>query len=218
MRPKERVMAALELREPDRIPWGEHSIDYNVYQDILGRETLLQAKIKTTRALWEGRRDEVVAHTKRDALELARVLEFDIVTARRVPSVDYQPTPMKQIDEETYENANGDIYRISAATGDLRLFKKVAPIAYEPPTIAGLQEKIDAVDEEPMADPEDSVFEVVRHTVKEMGEALHEGRAIDDHDQWRQQRFGQRRVARAALVATVEDALALARSRQEGGT
>ncbi len=59
MTSKERVLAALEHREPDRIPWGEHSIDYNVYEDILGRETLVQAKMKTTRAYWDGRRDEV---------------------------------------------------------------------------------------------------------------------------------------------------------------
>ena len=32
MLPRERVFAALEHREPDRIPWGEHSIDYNVYE------------------------------------------------------------------------------------------------------------------------------------------------------------------------------------------
>ena len=49
MTPKERVYAALEHREPDRIPWGEHSIDYNVYEDILGRETLVQAKMKQIR-------------------------------------------------------------------------------------------------------------------------------------------------------------------------
>jgi hypothetical protein len=45
MLPRERVYAALEHREPDRIPWSEHSIDYNVYEDILGRETLVQTKI-----------------------------------------------------------------------------------------------------------------------------------------------------------------------------
>lgn len=61
MLPRERVLAALQHREPDRIPWGEHSIDYNVYQDILGRETFAQAKMKETQAYWDGRRDEVVA-------------------------------------------------------------------------------------------------------------------------------------------------------------
>ena len=51
MLPRERVLAALEHREPDRIPWGEHSIDYNVYEDILGRQTLVQAKMRETQAL-----------------------------------------------------------------------------------------------------------------------------------------------------------------------
>ena len=50
MLPRERVFAALEHREPDRIPWGEHSIDYNVYEDILGRQTLVHAKMRETQA------------------------------------------------------------------------------------------------------------------------------------------------------------------------
>ena len=57
MTPRERVFAALEHREPDRIPWGEHSIDYNVYEDILGRETFVQAKMKEAQAYWDGRRE-----------------------------------------------------------------------------------------------------------------------------------------------------------------
>ena len=170
MLPKERVYAALEHREPDRIPWGEHSIDHNVYEDILGRETLVQAKIRTTRALWEGRRDEYVEHVKRDGLELARALEFDIITAQTVPSRDQHPAPMKPVDDETYQADNGDIYRISSATGDLRLFQKVAPVTCEPPTLEGLQEKIDHVDEKPLPDPQDSNFEAVHHAVREMGE------------------------------------------------
>jgi len=85
MLPRERVFAALEHREPDRIPWGEHSIDYNVYEDILGRETLVQAKMKTTQAYWDGRRDEVVENYKRDRLDLVRMLEMDIVFVSQVP-------------------------------------------------------------------------------------------------------------------------------------
>jgi hypothetical protein len=81
MLPRERVFAALEHREPDRIPWGEHSIDYNVYEDILGRPTFVQAKMKETQALWDGRRDEVVESYKRDRLELVRALDMDIVFA-----------------------------------------------------------------------------------------------------------------------------------------
>jgi len=28
MLPRDRVLTALDHKEPDRIPWGEHSIDY----------------------------------------------------------------------------------------------------------------------------------------------------------------------------------------------
>jgi hypothetical protein len=94
MLPRERVFAALEHREPDRIPWGEHSIDYNVYEDILGRKTLVQAKMRETQAYWEGRRDEVVACYKQDRLDLIRALEMDIVFVGGVPGKDYCPTPM----------------------------------------------------------------------------------------------------------------------------
>ena len=170
MLPKERVIAALEHREPDRVPWGEHSIDHTVYEDILGRETLVQAKIKTTRAFWDGRRDEVVEHCKRDQLDLARALDFDIVTVGGVQPKDYRPTPMKRIDEETYEDGNGDIYHVSVATGDLRLFKKVAPTDYTPPTLERVQAEIDAIDDEPLPGPDDDRYEVVRHAVEKMGD------------------------------------------------
>jgi uroporphyrinogen decarboxylase len=169
MLPRERVIAALEHREPDRIPWGEHSIDYNVYEDILGRETLVQAKIKQTIAYWEGRRDEIVEYGKRDRLDLAKALEFDIVTVSAVPPKDYRPKPMKRIDESTYEQANGDIYHVSSATGDLRLWKKVAD-DYVAPTVESLQERIDALEDEPLGHPDDEQWELVRHAVAEMGD------------------------------------------------
>jgi len=170
MTPKERVYAALEHREPDRIPWGEHSVDHNVYEDILGRETLVQGKIRTTKAYWEGRRDEVVEHEKRDRLDLARALEFDIVTVTTVRPPHYRPTPMEQVDDETFRAENGDIYRVSSATGDLRLLRKVAEREYTPPTLESVQAEIDAFEDEPLPEPDDPIFELVHHAVREMGD------------------------------------------------
>ncbi len=167
MLPRERVIAALEHREPDRIPWGEHSIDYNVYEDILGRETLVQAKMRTTRAYWDGRRDEVVAHHKRDRLELIRALEMDVCFVNRVPPAGYAPEPMEQLDEATYRDAGGSLFRVSATTHDLMPWKRNTE-GYRPTTLDGLQERIDALDDEPPADPEDSCWEFVRHAVAEM--------------------------------------------------
>jgi len=167
MLPRERVFAALEHREPDRIPWGEHSIDYNVYEDILGRETLVQSKIKQTQAYWDGRRDEVVECIKRDRLDLIRALEMDIVFVGGVPGKGHHPEAMEKLDHETYKDKRGNIYRVSVITGDLRPFKMVVE-KHTPPTLEGIQEQIDKVDDQPLGDPNDSSWEVVHHAVKEM--------------------------------------------------
>ena len=167
MLPRERVLAALEHREADRIPWGEHSIDYNVYEDILGRETFVQAKMKETQAYWDGRRDEVVETYKRDRLDIIRALEMDIVFVESVRPKGYHPKPMEKLDEETYRDKRGDIYRVSSTTHDLMLYRKNTE-GYIPPTLESLQEEIDKLDEQPLGDPNDSCWELVHHAVKEM--------------------------------------------------
>jgi len=164
---RERVFAALEHQEPDIIPWGEHSIDYNVYEDILGRETFVQAKMKETQAYWDGRRDEVVACYLRDRLELVRALEMDIVPVGRVPGKDYRPQPMKKLDEETYIDDHGSLYRVSSTTHDLMPYR-INTAGYTPPTLESLQEQIDRLDNEPVGDPNDSGWELVQHAVREM--------------------------------------------------
>jgi len=169
MLPRERVFAALEHTEPDRIPWGEHSIDYNVYEDILGRETLVQAKMKQTQAYWDGRRDEVVESYKRDRLDLIRALEMDVVFVGAVPPKDYRPEPMERLDEETYRDAEGNLFRVSATTHDLRIYKRNTD-SYVPPTIESLQEQIDRLEAEPPGDPGESRWELVHHAVREMKE------------------------------------------------
>ena len=169
MLPRERVFAALEHTEPDRIPWGEHSIDYNVYEDILGRETFVQAKMRETQAYWDGRRDEVVASYKRDCLDLFRALEMDIVFCGAVPPKDYRPEPMEKLDDATYRDKNGSIYHVSSTTHDLMMYQANTD-GYVPPTVASLQEQIDRLEDAPLGDPEASEWEFVRHCVREMRE------------------------------------------------
>lgn len=50
MLPRERVLKTLNHEEPDIVPWGEMWADYNVYEDIKGRETLVHAQMKETLA------------------------------------------------------------------------------------------------------------------------------------------------------------------------
>jgi len=169
MLPRERVFAALEHREPDRIPWGEHSIDYNVYEDILGRPTLVQAKMRETQALWDGRRDEVVASYKRDRLDLVRALDMDIVFVGRVPPKDHRPEPYQKMPDGTYRDAKGQTYHISATTHDL-MPTEMGRTLLQTATVESVQELIDRVDDQPLESPDDSCWELVHHAVREMGE------------------------------------------------
>jgi len=169
MLPRERVQITLEHREPDRIPWGEHFIDYNVYEDILGRETFVHAKMKETQALWDGARDEVVESYKRDIPDLIRALEMDIVHAYRVPPKGYRPEPMEKLDENTYRDSNGNLYRVSSTTYDLMPYRR-NPASYVPPTVESIERRIEQLENAPPEDPNDSRWELVHHLVREMKE------------------------------------------------
>ena len=125
--------------------------------------------MRQTRAYWDGRRDEVVECYKRDRLDLIRALEMDIVFVSRVPPKGHHPQPMEKLDEKTYRDEHGHVYRISSTTHDLMPYRKNTE-AYIPPTLEDLQERIDRLDEEPPVDPDDSCWELVHHAVKEMGD------------------------------------------------
>ena len=122
MTSKERVMAALEGRVPDRVPYGEFAVDFDTVERILGHETYLRAKAKSQIAFWEGRRDEVAQSWLEDHLELHRRLELDIVT---FPMATWEmppetgDRPPRRIDANTWEDRFGRIYKQSEATRDI---------------------------------------------------------------------------------------------------
>lgn len=122
MTSKERVMAALEGRVPDRVPYGEFAVDFDTVERILGHETYLRAKAKSQIAFWEGRRDEVAQSWLEDHLELHRRLELDIVTfpmaTWEMPPETGDPPP-RRIDANTWEDRFGRIYKQSEATRDI---------------------------------------------------------------------------------------------------
>ena len=171
MLPRERVERTLAHQEPDLVPWGEHSIDCTTYEMVLGRESLVQAKFRQTKALWDGRRDEVVASYKRDLIDLADALAFDIITVGTMPASDAEPSPMEQVDNETYRDRNGNLYRISATTHDLMPYK-IRTDDYRLPSPASLQEKIEQIKAQGVPRPHDSVWAAARH-VMEQRQATH---------------------------------------------
>ena len=53
MTSKERVIAALELRQPDRVPTGENYVDGCLAETLLGEKTLYNKGWEELEALWE---------------------------------------------------------------------------------------------------------------------------------------------------------------------
>jgi len=127
MTSKERVIAVLDHKIPDKVPWGEFAIDYDTVEKILGHESYLRAKAKSQIAFWEGRRGEVAQSWKEDMIELYKKLDFiDIINLSAMctgllPPRDYKPEKPKKLDENTWEFKDGQIYKYSAVTGDITL-------------------------------------------------------------------------------------------------
>lgn len=157
MLPKERVIAALEFTQPDRIPIGETGIDYTITEMALGHPTLYRAKWKEYRALWQGRRDEYVESCKRDIVALARKFEHDFVPVFLVPS-RYQKLPEPEfISEYKWRLPDGRVYQFSPQT-EGHAFLVDAPDV----TLDQLEDVPVEVDE--------SELELVEHVVKELGD------------------------------------------------
>jgi len=126
MTSKERVLAALEGRIPDRVPYGEFAIDFDTVRKILGHETHLRAKAKSQIAFWEGRQEEVAVSYLKDHIELHERLELDIITfpmaTWEIPSETDQAPPRK-INGNTWEDKCGRVFKYSEATHDITCVK-----------------------------------------------------------------------------------------------
>lgn len=125
MNSKQRVQAVLNRQMPDSTPIGFFAIDSDTAAKVLGRETYWRAKAKCQIAFWEGRRDEVVQSWIADAIELYKKLDIiDIIPVCCVgfcPPKDYKPVSPRKIDEMTWEDKEGRIYKYSPYTKDITI-------------------------------------------------------------------------------------------------
>jgi hypothetical protein len=157
MIPKQRVIAALNHEEPDRVPTGENAVDCELVERILGHPTLYNARWRERQALWDGRRAEIVADYSSAHVELVRALEWDYV---RVPTVppdrEYRrPTmtgPYSWLDEDGHE------IRYHPDTGNIAVRVDVADMAID---------DLPNPEEPFVVDP--SELEAVRYVVEELG-------------------------------------------------
>jgi hypothetical protein len=122
MNAKDRVLAVLEGRIPDRVPIGEFAVDFDTVEKVIGHETYLRAKAKSQIAFWEGRHDEVADSYLRDHIELHEKLDLDIVTfpmaTWSIPRETDDPPP-RRIDDATWEDKYGRVWKYSDITADI---------------------------------------------------------------------------------------------------
>ena len=157
MLPKERVIAALEHREADRVPVGEIVADWEITEAALGRQTYAHSKWREWTAVWEGRRDEVVASYKRDLVDLTRRFEWDFALVPLVPARKAQHKPPELLGNYTWRDEAGKVWRYSPESGGL-------PMVIEAPPIG-----IDDIKIPDKVDVDESRLEAAVHVVKELG-------------------------------------------------
>ncbi|MEA3336144.1 MAG: uroporphyrinogen decarboxylase family protein [Chloroflexota bacterium] len=158
---KERVKLALAHKEPDRVPIGEMGIDYPIIEQVLGRETYYRAQGKERRAIWEGRRDEVVRSQKEDLVALVQALDWDIVPVWLTYSdrVDYRPRRFLAEDKLKWQDADGNIWQAPDQTGDALC---IDSHRITPAILDEMHRTPPAVDQ--------SQLELVNYVVQELGE------------------------------------------------
>lgn len=168
MTSKERVKAALELKVPDKIPYGEFAFDFDTVARVIGHETYYRAKAKSQIAFWEGRRDEVVQSWKEDAVEFFKKIDCvdminDSAMASAVcPPRGYKPKAPEKLDDNTWQDDEGRIYKLSETTADITM-------VYDPHCWDREYKKEDYEGEVKVEPPDESVFEVVDHIIDRFG-------------------------------------------------
>lgn len=154
MTPKERVIASIKHREPDRVPTGEWQFGRELLKPVLGREPLFLNGMATSRAFWEGRRKEVIEDWKNGLVEAALKLGWDALLVHLVIDENARVDIPEEISENLWKYPNGAVIRYSEETN--RFF-----------TVEG--GSLPEAGESPAPEYGDSRYEVIRHVVKELG-------------------------------------------------
>ena len=157
MLPKDRIIAALEHREGDRVPIGETGADWEIAERALGHPTFYRSKWKEWVAEWEGRRDAVAQSYKEDLVALARVFEWDFVVAPLVPARRERYVKPEMLGEYKWRDEKGRVWQYAPDAGG-------HPMLLEGPALAA--EDIVVPDPVPI---DESRLEAIRHIVKVLG-------------------------------------------------
>jgi len=122
---KERIIAALEFREPDRVPRGENSFDNVFFKLICGYDTLCNGRWQEKESLWSGNREAVISDYIDGICTIAEKLCWDYVRVPVAPKIkDY--SGFSRIGENEYKDDIGRIYAFNPRVGNV-----ILPAKYE---------------------------------------------------------------------------------------
>lgn len=170
MTSKERVRAAIAGAPVDRIPLGFYVVDCDTIARVIGRKTFVRDKIGSQIAFWEGRRDEVVKSYKKDTVEFYQKIDCaDLIAFKEAPIVPpkgYAPEdPPKQVDDETWEDREGRVYRVSHLSNELVCVHD--PHETDPDDFS--PEMYPEWDPSTYHPPDPTIFEAVDAVIKQLG-------------------------------------------------
>ncbi len=158
MLPKERVIAALNHREPDMVPTGENMIHQTAASEILGREVMYTDAFAQLTHCWDGKRDEFVDHCSNVMIDLAKTLEHDYIRVPAAPAAKEYKRP-KMLGEYDWEDEKGNQFHFNPEIG-----QQVSPHYNTEMTIDDLPDP----DEDFTVDP--SELDMIKAVVAEMGD------------------------------------------------
>jgi len=166
MTPRERVLTAVAHEEPDRVPVGEWQYGPEIARPVLGDACLWLGGLARARALWDGRRDELVDQWKRGLVTLARHYQWDAVLVHlcldpATPIAVPEPTG-----DGTWRTAEGHTLTHSEVTDRLFITKR-ADLPSEGPANS---RPASTGEPPPDLQPTEGELEVVRHVVGELGQ------------------------------------------------
>jgi uroporphyrinogen decarboxylase len=99
------------------VPLGELAADFEITERALGRPTYYRSKWREYRAVWEGKRDDVVHSYIRDIVDLTRFFKWDFVGVPLMPPrQDYYELP-QFLGQHTWREPSGRIKKYSPESG-----------------------------------------------------------------------------------------------------
>ena len=167
MNSKQRAEAVIQGKPADKVPLGFYVVDCDTIEKVIGRKTYVRDKVGSQIAFWEGRRDEVVESYKKDTVEFYRKIDCaDIISFKEAPVVppkDYQPPAVRRLDEVTWQDEDGRVFRVSVETNDIT--------CVHDPTLPSLEDlSVEMFEETPeVVAPDESVFEACDYVIEQLG-------------------------------------------------